>query len=161
VLNFSNIYQVAIAPWGTNLFPGAGIIIYPAQNSSAILVGALFFVNAFPSFIGGVSSPDLTVSPNMMQSSRQAQYQHPMVTVPYYGSPRPPPHNSDPNSPVERPISNHGQDPFRYVLPRDGNLATYPNLAQGSSSAEAPWSNKPNNGNGYTYPSTHENPPYP
>lgn len=79
----------------------------------------------------------------MMQSSRQAQYQHPMVTVPHYGSPHPPPHNSDPNSP------GTGQEPFHYRMPRDGNLATYPNLG---SSAEGTWSNKAGDENARPYP---------
>ncbi|KAJ7059810.1 hypothetical protein C8F01DRAFT_989368 [Mycena amicta] len=34
---------VAIAPWGTDSFPGGGIIIIPAEHSSALLVAALFF----------------------------------------------------------------------------------------------------------------------
>lgn len=82
-----------------------------------------------------------------MQSSRQAQYQHSIV--PHYGSP----HNSDPNSPEEGRIANHGQDPYRYVMPHDGNSATYPNLGQGSSSSQATWSNKTEDENGYvSYP---------
>ena len=91
-----------------------------------------------------------------MQSSRQAQYQHSMV--PHYGSPHlhPSPHNSDHNSPEEGSIANHGQGPYRYIMPRDGNLATYPNLGQGSSSSQVTWSNKAEDDNGYaTYPPTH------
>ena len=135
------------------MFPGAGIIIYPAQNSSAILVGVLFFVEAFPSFIG-VPSPVLS---NIVQSSRHAQYQHSIMRVPHYGSPHPhpslSPRNSDPNSPIDEPTASHRQGPFHYIMSHHGNsLATYPNLGQGSSSAEA---------TGYaTYPPTHENPPY-
>lgn len=148
------------------MFPGAGIIIYPARNSTAILVGALFFFNAFPSFVDGVLSPNLPVSSGVMASSSgSAQYQHRIAAVPHYGPSqdhhhhRPSsssPHNSDHNSPVEDP--SHSQDAFRYVLSRDGNLATY----QGSSSAEATWSNvKAEEENGYTtYPPTHEDPPY-
>ena len=54
------------------MFPGAGIIIYPAKNSSAILVGALFFFDMFPSFVGGFPFSNLPVSPNIIQSSRYA-----------------------------------------------------------------------------------------
>jgi hypothetical protein len=85
-----------------------------------------------------------------MQSSRQAQYQHSIV--PHYGSP----HNSDPNSPEEG-ITNLGQDPYRYIMPHDAHLATYPNLGQGSSSSQGAWSNKTEDENGYhvTYPPPH------
>ena len=111
-------------------------------------MGALFFVNAFPSFLDGALSPHLPVSPNIMQSSRQAQYQHSIV--PQYGSPHlhPSPHNSDPNSPKEGSIASHGQQgPYRYIMPRDGNLATYPNIGQDSSSSQV---------TGYgTYPPAH------
>ena len=100
-------------------------------------MGALFFVNAFPSFLDGVLSPHLPVSPTIVQSSRQAQYQQHSI-LPHHG----PPHNSDSNSPEEGCIANHGQDPYRYIIPRDGNLATYPNLGQGSSSSQGT--------NGYT-----------
>ncbi|KAJ6609095.1 hypothetical protein B0H10DRAFT_1637646, partial [Mycena sp. CBHHK59/15] len=41
---------VAIAPWGTNHFTGGGIIIIPAEHSSALLVAALFF-SQFPEII--------------------------------------------------------------------------------------------------------------
>ncbi|KAJ7048402.1 hypothetical protein C8F01DRAFT_967715, partial [Mycena amicta] len=41
---------VAIAPWGTDSFPGGGIIIIPAEHSSALLVAALFF-SQFPAII--------------------------------------------------------------------------------------------------------------
>jgi len=107
-------------------------------------VGALFFINAFPSFLDGFLSPHLPVSPSI----RQAQYQHSIV--PHYGSP----HNSDPNSSEEGCIANHGQDPYRYIMPRDG---TYPtNLGQDSSSSQATWSNKTEDENGYaTYPPAH------
>jgi hypothetical protein len=81
----------------------------------------------------------------MMRSSGQAQYQ-PSI-VPHYGSSP----NSDPNSPKEGCVANHGQDPYRYIMPR--NLATYPNLGQGSSSSQTTWSNKTEDESGYaTYP---------
>ena len=112
-------------------------------------MGALFFINEFPNLLDGVLSPQLPASPSVMQSSRQAQYPHSIV--PHYGSP----HNSDPNSPEEGNIANHGQDPYRYIVPHDGSLATYPNLGQGSSSPQA-WSNKTEDENTYvTYPPAH------
>ena len=86
----------------------------------------------------------------MQSSSGQSQYQHSIA--PHYGSP----HNSDPNSPEEGRIANHGHDPYRYIMPHDGTLVTYPNLGQGSSSSQATWSNKTEDENGYvTYPPAH------
>ena len=108
-------------------------------------------MNEFPSILDGVMSPQLPVSSSVMQSSRQAQYQHSIV--PHYSSP----HNSDPNSAEEGCIANHGQDPYRYITPHGGNLATYPNLGQGSSSSQGTWSHKTEDeNNGYvTYPPAH------
>lgn len=44
---------IATAPWGTGELHGAGIIIYPAANSSSLLVGALFLTTAFPPLVLG------------------------------------------------------------------------------------------------------------
>ena len=111
-------------------------------------MGALFFIDALPSFLDGVLSPRLPVSPNIMRSSRQAQYQSSIA--PHYGSP----HNSDPNSSEEGcvQVANHGQDPYRYIMPRD---ATYPNLGQDSSSSQATWSKTEAENDYTTFPPAH------
>ncbi|KAF8155492.1 hypothetical protein B0H34DRAFT_497115 [Crassisporium funariophilum] len=157
---------IAIAPWGNNAFPGAGIIIYPAQNSSAVLVGALFFFSSFPDFVSGGQSPVSPISPTVMRGPGPGQYQQRVVTVPSYGSsphrhPSLSPHHSDPNSPIEQPIASHRQDPYRYIMPRPGH-PSYPDLGAGSSSSGAVWPNvKAEDENGYAnFSPTHENPPY-
>ncbi|KAF8961769.1 hypothetical protein BDZ97DRAFT_1663802 [Flammula alnicola] len=160
---------IAVASWAPNTFHGAGVIIYPAANSSAVLVGALFFETSFPSFIGYAPSPVSPISPLAMQAPRHTQYQQRIVTVPPYEGSSPhrhapslSPHNSDHNSPIEQPIAAHRQDPYhRYIMPRPGHPG-YPDLGQASSSSQVAWTNvKAEDENGYaTYPPTHQNPPY-
>ncbi|PPQ86684.1 hypothetical protein CVT25_006759 [Psilocybe cyanescens] len=156
---------VAIASWEPNTFPGAGMVIYPAQNSSAVLVGALFFEMPFPHFIAGVPSPIMPISPHAMQHTSRHPYQQRISTnIPYGSSPhhRPSlsPHHSDHNSPIE-PIAAHRQDPnFRYIMPRS-NHPGY-NIGQPSSSSEAPgWTNiKDEDENNYAAYPAHQHPPY-
>ncbi|KDR80421.1 hypothetical protein GALMADRAFT_242855 [Galerina marginata CBS 339.88] len=153
---------IAIAQWPENTFPGAGMIIYPAQNSSAVLVGALFFEMPFPSFIGGMSP----ISPMITQSPRHPHFQQRISTNAPYGSsphhrhaPSLSPHHSDHNSPIEQSIASHRQDPYRYIMPRSGH--TPYNIGQPSSSSEVAWSGiKDEDENGYPAFPSQQNPPY-
>jgi hypothetical protein len=42
--------QIAMAPWGPDNLPGAGVMIYPTSSSSSLLVGAIFLSGPFPEF---------------------------------------------------------------------------------------------------------------
>lgn len=79
-------FKVAIAPWGTPALRGAGMIIYPAQNSSSLLVGALFFDRPFPNFLG--SSPSVIpfglAIPAVPPMHPQTHYGQGMVSTPSY-----------------------------------------------------------------------------
>lgn len=56
--------KIAIAPWAAHdRLPGGGIIIYPAQNSSALLVGAIFLTSPFPEFVMPSANLPLLHSP--------------------------------------------------------------------------------------------------
>ncbi|KAL1719149.1 hypothetical protein EV715DRAFT_251897 [Schizophyllum commune] len=64
--------MIAIAPWGVDSrLHGAGMIIFPAENSTSLLVAGLFPYNPFPDFITMAMLP--------MQSQ---QYYPPMSSVP-------------------------------------------------------------------------------
>jgi len=62
------------------VYPGAGVVIYPAQNSSSIPRGGGgegHFLNAFPSFVDGITVPELNCIAQRNNSSQgDAQYQH-------------------------------------------------------------------------------------
>lgn len=162
-----------MASWPPGTFSGAGMIIYPAQNSSAVLIGALFFETQFPDFIGyAAPSPISPLSPQPMQGPRHSQYQQRIVAVPPYDGSSPhrhapslSPHRSNPNSPIEQPIAAHRHDPsYRYIMPRSNNPG-YLDLGQGSSSQQigSAWSNiKAEDENNYSvnYPPSHQNPPF-
>ncbi|TRM62298.1 hypothetical protein BD626DRAFT_404243 [Schizophyllum amplum] len=50
--------MIAVAPWGAdNRLPGAGMIIFPAENSSSLLVAALFPYSVFPDFVTMATIP--------------------------------------------------------------------------------------------------------
>ncbi|KIY44140.1 hypothetical protein FISHEDRAFT_8650, partial [Fistulina hepatica ATCC 64428] len=43
---------VALSPWPDHSrFPGAGIIIFPTENTSSLLIGAMFLASPFPDFV--------------------------------------------------------------------------------------------------------------
>ncbi|KAF9478956.1 hypothetical protein BDN70DRAFT_807833 [Pholiota conissans] len=160
---------IAVASWAPDTFHGAGMIIYPSSNSSAVLIGALFFDTSFPSFIGYAPPSMSPISPLAMQPPpRHSQYpQQRIVAVPPYEGSSPhrhapslSPHRSDHNSPIEQPIAAHRQDPYhRYIMPRPG----YPELAEGSTSSQIGWTGnvKAEDENNYAnYSTSHQNPPY-
>ncbi|KAJ6583001.1 hypothetical protein DFH09DRAFT_978838, partial [Mycena vulgaris] len=73
---------VAIANWGNDSFPGGGIIIVPAEHSSALLVAALFF-SQFPEII----TTRLTLSPSPPSAhSHPTQHHSPSSVSPYHPS---------------------------------------------------------------------------
>ncbi|KAF9500602.1 hypothetical protein BDN71DRAFT_1028871 [Pleurotus eryngii] len=134
---------IAIASWNTDKIEGAGMIIYPSQNSSALLVGALFLYAPFPDFIMNAAP----LSPGIISPSPRHQYpQHAASSSgPYTSSSRHhqtsssqrhatghPASQSDPTNPGLR------HDQYRYIMPR-----TVPSNYPGSStSASDPtWSN--------------------
>lgn len=127
--------QVAIAPWNAHdRLPGAGIIIYPAQNSSALLVGAIFLTSPFPEFVAP-SSPhgQMMHSPTVMQP-RHPSYQQ-MGSSPYGPMTRTHPHSSSSRhghhpSPTDQPSPENKQDQYRYIMPR-----TVPPYSTGASSS--------------------------
>ncbi|KAG6906301.1 hypothetical protein DXG01_014670 [Tephrocybe rancida] len=111
---------VAVASWGSDDIPGAGIIIFPAENSSSLLVGALFLTDSFPPFITGTPSPPTPLSP-LLQSAYGSQFQQPISS--YVASSRH--HHStasqQPMSYLSSPADAHRQHQYRYPMPR-----TYP-----------------------------------
>ncbi|KDQ57273.1 hypothetical protein JAAARDRAFT_107789, partial [Jaapia argillacea MUCL 33604] len=45
--------MIAVAPWNApDRFSGAGILLFPTQASSGLLVGAIFLQTGFPPFVG-------------------------------------------------------------------------------------------------------------
>ncbi|KAF9528645.1 hypothetical protein CPB83DRAFT_766425 [Crepidotus variabilis] len=114
---------IAVANWDSDTFPGAGIIIYPAQNTSAVLVGAIFFDSGFPDFVGGTPTPITSGPSSIMQPSRRSLYE-PRIssTGGYVSSSRHhptllPSHDSGPTSPREQPIAAHNRHgDYRYMM---------------------------------------------
>lgn len=149
-----------IAPWGTPALPGAGMIIYPAQNSSSLLVGALFFDRPFPDFLG-LNSPVVPLGPAIPPvppMHPQSQYTPGMVPASPYASHEQSvsPHRSDPNSPVDMTVAHagHRQDQYQQYL------MTYPPAGSPPSSTgsqAAQWTGEIhyNSSGGYT---TQQNP---
>ncbi|KAK7044897.1 hypothetical protein R3P38DRAFT_182058 [Favolaschia claudopus] len=114
---------VAISPWGPDSFPGGGIIIFPAEHSSALLVAALFF-SQFPDVITSrLNNPGL--SPIVTHAPQHNPYaqQQPMSSSPYASSSRQiasptsyrpqRSHHSGSLSPIEQPISRSRQEHYR------------------------------------------------
>ncbi|KAF7360134.1 hypothetical protein MVEN_00741800 [Mycena venus] len=118
---------VAIAGWGTDNFPGGGIIIIPAEHSSALLVAALFF-SQFPDII--TTRLNIPLSPIMTQSQQHNPYTQPMSSTPispYASGSRQIPsptsyrrsHHDGSLSPIEQPISRSRQEQYRSSIPRE------------------------------------------
>jgi hypothetical protein len=64
--------QLALAPWGLDNLPGAGMMIYPTSSSSSLLVGAIFLSGPFPDFAAYQQQPARSnpQNPVMGQSSQ-------------------------------------------------------------------------------------------
>jgi len=110
------------------------MIIYPARNSSSLLVGALFFDRPFPAFLG--SSPSVNpfglAIPVVPSMHPQTHYGQGMISNPCYDSPGHPisPHCSNPDSPADTnlPHAIARQVPYhQYMMPYgQGNLDSSP-----------------------------------
>lgn len=121
--------QVGISSWGSDAIPGAGVIIFPASNSSSLLVGALFLTSPFPDFVLGSPIP---LSPGAMPGYA-APYQS--LSPPYASSSR---HHQTSSPPEQSYSINHantgnGQDQYRYMVPR-----TYSTSSSSSSGDQWP-----------------------
>lgn len=120
---------VGISSWGSDAIPGAGVIIFPASNSSSLLVGALFLTSPFPDFVLGSPIP---LSPGAMPGYA-APYQS--LSPPYASSSR---HHQTSSPPEQSYSINHantgnGQDQYRYMVPR-----TYSTSSSSSSGDQWP-----------------------
>ncbi|KAJ3566457.1 hypothetical protein NP233_g6990 [Leucocoprinus birnbaumii] len=151
---------VAIAPWGTPALLGAGMIIYPAQNSSSLLVGALFFDRPFPDFLG-LNSPVVPLGPaipTVPPMHPQGQYPQGIVpTSPYHQhtSHSVSPHRSNPNSPVDTTTHpTHRQDQYQQYMMSYGPAGTATSPSTGST---AQWTTEMHYTSGGGYP-TQQNP---
>ncbi|KAG2008087.1 hypothetical protein CC2G_013556 [Coprinopsis cinerea AmutBmut pab1-1] len=129
-------HEVAIAYWGHTSElsqTGAGIVIYPASNSGAYLIGAIFHSTDFPDFIRHAASqqpPPLSIPASVPYQSQamgppsSSYNSHPSHhRQPHTGSP----HQSHPSSPTEQPGSAGSYRPIvsRTPIPH-GN--PYPNM---------------------------------
>ncbi|TFK17386.1 hypothetical protein FA15DRAFT_331573 [Coprinopsis marcescibilis] len=156
--------EVVIAPWGQTSelgASGAGIIIYPASNSGAYLIGAIFDSTEFPDFMrpNQPQPPPLSIPGSVPGGSYPPQGMGPPSSPysahtrhPHSGSPR----HSHPNSPTEHPSSGGS---YRPIIPRDHRSsmphgAAYPNLPSGSGSS-------PTNTASGSYSFHPQNPPFP
>ncbi|PFH48965.1 hypothetical protein AMATHDRAFT_86763 [Amanita thiersii Skay4041] len=142
---------VALAYWGVDTIPGAGMIIYPAQNSSVMLVGALFLYGPFPDFILGTASPGVPMSSSIMQA-RHVHYTQSMGAAGAYA----PSHHGHSTPTTRSNIDQSGvagqrQDPYRYMVPRVVP-GVYPTQGQASSSTSSTWNMVKNEDDGYNFP---------
>lgn len=133
------------------------MIIYPSSNSSAVLVGALFFDSPFPNFIPAPPPPISPKSPahsaHSPHSAVNSPYGQKTISVPSYDDPSisrqgqsiSPHRRSNPNSPlVEQPIAQHRQhDPYHFMLAPSG----YPEIGQDETAFN-------------NYASSSQNPPF-
>lgn len=132
------------------------MIIYPSSNSSAVLIGALFFDTRFPAFIPDPPPPMPRSPSHPAQSPHSAvnsPYGQKMISVAPYEGPSisrqgqslSPQRLSNPNSPlIEQPIAQHRQhDPYRFMLPQSG----YPDVGQDENAFN-------------NYASSSQNPPF-
>jgi hypothetical protein len=118
------VIQVAIAPWNApNRLPGGGVVFYPAQNSTALLIGVIFLSLPFPDFIIA-SLP--SQSPMSAMNPRQPMYP---AQAPYETSPRIMDALPHPSSSYRMPQS----DAYRYAMSRPTHTQ-YPNQMASSSS---------------------------
>jgi|SRR6266576_17696 len=103
------------------------MIIYPAQNSTVMLVGALFLHSSFPQFVSGMSQ---SIHPNSytMQWHRQISYSQSMggeFHCPVY-------HPRQSASP-ENLNANSQSDHYQYIIPQ--SMCWHPGLQTQSFTA--------------------------
>ena len=70
-IEYSLDVQLALAPWGLDNLPGAGMMIYPTSSSPSLLVGAIFLSGPFPDFAAYQQQPGRSNQPVAGQSSQQ------------------------------------------------------------------------------------------
>ncbi|KAJ6478804.1 hypothetical protein C8R47DRAFT_630843 [Mycena vitilis] len=136
---------VAIAGWGTDAFPGGGIIIIPAEHSSALLVAALFF-SQFPDIITTRLNLPLPPPPIITQTQQHNPYaqhahtQHMSTPISQYaaspsgsrhGGVPPSPssfrrHHDGSLSPIEQPISRSRHEQYRSPIAREHAHTAWP-----------------------------------
>lgn len=153
-------FKVAVSSWGSDDIPGAGVIIFPAQNSSSLLVGALFLTDPFPAFVLG-TSPTIPLSPAQMHPGYAAHYQQP-ISAPYASSSRhhlsssPQQQMPYPTSPIDQSGSGHRQDQYRLGYPMPRTYSTTP-----TSTSEQQWPLVKDEDDGTYRFATHDNAHYP
>ncbi|KAF8169823.1 hypothetical protein K438DRAFT_223646 [Mycena galopus ATCC 62051] len=160
---------VAIARWGTDNFPGGGIIIIPAEHSSALLVAALFF-SQFPDVI--TTRLNIPLSPIITHSQQHNRSPQPMSTTPispYASGSRQIPsptsfrrsRHSGSLSPTEQPISRSRQEQYRSVNPREPAVhltamtplhSAWPAVRDEDDRQYSPYSAHPGSGYSSRYP---------
>jgi len=126
--------MVALAPWHHGRVPGAGIIVYPAQNSTALLIGAIFLSSPFPDFVAhsiplsiprhyeenmGSTPTGYGSVPRHTQRQSTSSHRHPQLP-----------------GPTDQAHPDNRQDQYRYIMPRPA-YHTYPTSA--SSATDPSW----------------------
>jgi len=115
-------YQVAVAFWGSDALSSTGIVIYPAENSSSLLVGAIFLTNTFPPFILGDSPPlpppAMPLAPLQLPANYTTQY--PSYSASSRSQSTTPPQLMGYNHPPADSESPHFRQPYRYLVPPAG-----------------------------------------
>ncbi|KAG6810214.1 hypothetical protein H0H92_012860 [Tricholoma furcatifolium] len=147
---------IAIASWGSDDIPGAGIIIFPAENSSSLLVGALFLTDTFPEFVTGTPSPHTPLSP-APDSAFGSPFQQPISS--YVASSRHH-HSASPQQPLSysaSPIDDLGSvqsQHYRYQSPR-----TYP-TNRATLPSDSGWPDVKNEEDGHYHPAISPHDPH-
>ena len=125
-------YQVAIALWSAqDRRPAGSIILYPAQNSTALLVGAIFLSTPLPEFVAYNPSVQMmlaspAISPRMSQHMHapQGAYESLMRSTSNGHASTSYRQAVLPNiiSPVSPDIKH---DPYRFLMPRTHHATGY------------------------------------
>ncbi|KAI0295723.1 hypothetical protein BC826DRAFT_268455 [Russula brevipes] len=69
---------LAMAPWGLDNIPGAGMMIYPTASSSSLLVGAIYLSGPFPDFATYQQQPTRPNPQNpVLGQSSSSHHQYP------------------------------------------------------------------------------------
>lgn len=124
-------HTVAVASWRVSELSGSGVIIYPAPNSSAYLIGVVFHSSPFPDFIRSALSPTIDIpaahppyqpssySGHPQQMAQPSSYRHG-----HHISSSP--HHSSPSSPIDQqpgsyrsiqPMPSRGHAQYSYPPP--------------------------------------------